>query len=66
MNFGFLIRTSLILESRLMNVEHEIRTCVIWSPGFSRIRRSRQYAVVPAGIQPAKAGAPGWHIRSIF
>jgi hypothetical protein len=42
----------------LMNVEHYIRTSVGPDPGFSRIRRSRQYAAAEAGIQPAKAGTP--------
>jgi hypothetical protein len=48
-----------------MNFAFLIRTSIIWSPGFSRIRRSQQYAAIPAGIQPAEAGTPGWHIRVI-
>jgi len=42
-----------------MNVEFVIRTSWDRSPGFSRIRCSRQYATVPAGIPPAEAGTPG-------
>ncbi len=41
-----------------MNVEILIRTSLDGSPGFSRIRRSRQYAAAPAGIPPAEAGIP--------
>jgi hypothetical protein len=33
--------------------------CLIWNPGFSRIRCSLQYAAAEAGIQPAEAGTPG-------
>jgi len=49
-----------------MNVEMLVRTSLIGSPGFSRSRLSLQYATAPAGIQPAKAGTPGSHIRTIF
>jgi hypothetical protein len=35
----------------------------VGSPGFSRSRRSRQYAAAPAGIPPAKAGTPVWPRR---
>jgi hypothetical protein len=38
-----------------MKVEWFIQTSLIWSPGFSRIRRSRQYAAAEAGIPPANA-----------
>ncbi|MFP4440456.1 MAG: hypothetical protein ACLFVO_24750, partial [Chloroflexaceae bacterium] len=33
-------------------------TWTIFSTLISRIRRSRQYAATPAGIQPAQAGTP--------
>ncbi len=39
--------------------------CLDRSPGFSRIRRSRQYAPVPAGMPPAKAGTPGHFISGL-
>jgi len=39
---------------------------MIKGPGFSRIRLFRQYAVTPAGRQPAEAGIPGWHTQAIF
>jgi hypothetical protein len=42
-----------------------IQISIFRSPGFSRIRRSRQDTTAPAGIPPAKAGTPGWHIRII-
>jgi len=32
---------------------------MIRSPGFSRIKFSRQYAAAEAGIQPAEAGTSG-------
>jgi L,D-peptidoglycan transpeptidase YkuD (ErfK/YbiS/YcfS/YnhG family) len=40
----------------LMNCELEIRTSLIGSPGFSRIRRSWQDATVPAGVHRRKPG----------
>jgi hypothetical protein len=49
-----------------MNSEMLIRTTMLRSPGFSRIRLARQYAAIPVGIPPAKAGTPGWHIWTIF
>jgi len=39
-----------------MNCELEIRTSLIGSPGFSRIRRSWKDAAVPAGVHRLKPG----------
>jgi len=38
---------------------------IICSNFISRTRLARQYATIPAGIQPAKAGTPGGYIRGI-
>jgi hypothetical protein len=51
---------------QLMNFEMLLRTPPIWSPGFSRIRRSPQDAATPAGIPPAKAGTPGHSYPGYF
>jgi hypothetical protein len=61
-----LIRTSAKSEYRLMNVENEIWISLNRSPGFCRVRLARQDAAAPAGIPPAKAGTPEWHIWTIF
>jgi len=37
-----------------------------FSTFISRIRRFWQDATVPAGMQPAEAGIPGWHSWSSF
>jgi len=49
-----------------MNFDIFIRTSLDGSPGFSRIRRSRQYAAIPAGIPPTEAGTPVSCIWIIF
>jgi hypothetical protein len=61
-----LIRTSAGPEFWLMKVEVLIQISPLRSPGFNRIRRSRQGAPAPAGIPPAKAGTPGHFISGIF
>jgi len=40
-------------ESRLVNVENEIRIAPLSRPDFRRLRRFRQEALAPAGILPA-------------
>ena len=39
-----------------MKIEFYIWTSLVGSPGFSRIKRSRQYATAPAGAHRLKPG----------
>jgi hypothetical protein len=54
------------LADVLMNFKHQIQTLLDRSPGFSRIRLARQYALSRQASNRLKPGLPAIHIRVHF